>query len=329
MKRRKLGRQGLETSAIGLGCMGMSFAYAKPDAAESARTLHRALELGIDFLDTAEIYGPWANEELLGRELAGKRDKVVLATKFAFKIGPKGERLGLDSSPENVRRAVEGSLKRLRTDHIDLLYQHRLDPNTPIADTVGAMAELVKQGKVRFLGLSEVGAATIRKAHAVHPISAIQSEYSLWETTVEERVLPVLRELGIGFVPYSPVGRGFLTGQIKSPADFGPEDFRRISPRFSGENFSKNLRLVEDVRKIAAAHEATPAQVALAWLLQRGEDMVPIPGTTQVKHLEENVGAVELDLPRRTWAEIDAALKSFRVSGLRYPAEMMKMVEAD
>ena len=329
MKRRKLGRQGLQTSAIGLGCMGMSFAYAMPDAAESARTLHRAIELGIDFLDTAEIYGPWANEELLGRELAGKRDKVLIATKFAFKIGPNGERLGLDSSPENVRSAVEGSLKRLRTDHIDLLYQHRLDPNTPIEDTVGAMAELVKQGKVRFLGLSEVGARTIRKAHAVHPISAIQSEYSLWETTVEERVLPVLRELGIGFVPYSPVGRGFLTGQVKSPDDFGPNDFRRISPRFIGENFSKNLALVEDVKRIAAANKATPAQIALAWLLQRGEEMVPIPGTTQVKHLEENARAAELNLPKQTWAEIDAVLKGFRVSGLRYPAEMMKMVEAD
>jgi aryl-alcohol dehydrogenase-like predicted oxidoreductase len=329
MNKRKLGRQGLQTSAIGLGCMGMSFAYGKPDAAECARTLHRALELGIDFLDTAEIYGPWTNEELLGRELAGKRDKVVIATKFAFRIGPNGERLGLDSSPENVRRAVEGSLKRLKTDRIDLLYQHRLDPKTPIEETVGAMADLVKQGKIRFLGLSEVGAATIRKAHATHPISAIQSEYSLWETTVEERVLPVLRELGIGFVPYSPVGRGFLTGRIKSPDDFGPDDFRRISPRFTPENFAKNLKLVEDVKKIAAANKATPAQIALAWLLQRGEDMVPIPGTTRVEHLEENVGAVALNLPAKTWAEIDALLKSFQVSGTRYPAEMMKMVEAD
>jgi len=309
--------------------MGMSFAYGKPDLAECAKTLHRAIDLGIDFFDTAEIYGPWANEELLGRELAGKRDKVLIATKFAFKIGPKGERLGLDSRPENVRRAVEGSLKRLRTDRIDLLYQHRLDPKTPIEETVGAMAELVKQGKVRFLGLSEVGAATIRKAHAAHPISAIQSEYSLWETTVEERVLPVLRELGIGFVPYSPVGRGFLTGQIKSPDDFVADDFRRVSPRFAPENFAKNLKLVEDVKKLAAAQKTTPAQVALAWLLSRGEDVVPIPGTTKTKHLEENARAVELSLPKATWAEIDAVLKSFSVSGTRYPAEMMKMVEAD
>ena len=329
MKKRKLGRQGLETSAIGLGCMGMSFAYGKPDMAECAKTLHRAIELGVDFFDTAEIYGPWTNEELLGRELAGKRDKVLIATKFAFKISPKGERLGLDSSPENVKRAVEGSLKRLRTDRIDLLYQHRLDPNTPIEDTVGAMAELVKQGKVRFLGLSEVGAATIRKAHAVHPISAIQSEYSLWETTVEERVLPVLRELGIGFVPYSPVGRGFLTGQIKSMDDFAADDFRRMQPRFSGENFAKNLKLVDDVKKIASAHAATPAQVALSWLLQRGDDMVSIPGTTKVKHLEENVRAADLNLPKKVWAELDAVLKSFKVAGLRYPAEMMKLVEAD
>lgn len=329
MKKRSLGRQGLQTSAIGLGCMGMSFAYGTPDQAECAKTLHRAIEFGIDFLDTAEIYGPWTNEELLGRELAGKRDQVLIATKFAFKISPKGERLGLDSSPENVRRAVEGSLKRLRTDRIDLLYQHRLDPKTPIEDTVGAMADLVKQGKVRYLGLSEVGAATIRKAHAVHPISAIQSEYSLWETTVEERVLPVLRELGIGFVPYSPVGRGFLTGQIKSVEDFAADDFRRNQPRFSSENFAQNLTLVEDVKKIAAAHGATPAQVALAWLLRRGEDMVPIPGTTKVKHLEENIRAVELNLPESAWTGIDAVLKSFRVSGLRYPAEMMKLVEAD
>jgi aryl-alcohol dehydrogenase-like predicted oxidoreductase len=329
MKKRKLGRQGLETSAIGLGCMGMSFAYGKPDLAECAKTLHRAIELGVDFFDTAEIYGPWTNEELLGRELAGKRDKVLIATKFAFKISPQGERLGLDSSPENVKSAVEGSLKRLKTDHIDLLYQHRLDPKTPIEATVGAMAELVKQGKVRFLGLSEVGAATIRKAHAVHPISAIQSEYSLWETTVEERVLPVLRELGIGFVPYSPVGRGFLTGQIKSVEDFAADDFRRLQPRFAGENFAKNLKLVDDVQKIAAEHNATPAQIALAWLLQRGDDMVSIPGTTKVKHLEENVRAVDINLPAKTWAEIDALLKSFRVSGTRYPAEMMKLVEAD
>jgi len=329
MKKRKLGRQGLETSAIGLGCMGMSFAYGKPDLAECARTLHRAIELGVDFFDTAEIYGPWTNEELLGRELAGKRDKVLIATKFAFKISPQGERLGLDSSPENVKSAVEGSLKRLKTDHIDLLYQHRLDPKTPIEDTVGAMAELVKQGKVRFLGLSEVGAATIRKAHAVHPISAIQSEYSLWETTVEERVLPVLRELGIGFVPYSPVGRGFLTGQIKSVEDFAADDFRRLQPRFAGENFAKNLKLVDDVKKIASAHGATPAQIALAWLMTRGDDMVSIPGTTKVKHLEENVRAVDLNLPAKTWAEIDAVLKSFKVAGLRYPAEMMKLVEAD
>jgi aryl-alcohol dehydrogenase-like predicted oxidoreductase len=328
MKKRKLGRQGLETSAIGLGCMGMSFAYGRPDMAECAKTLHRAIELGVDFFDTAEIYGPWTNEELLGRELAGKRDQVLIATKFAFKINASGQRLGLDSSPENVRSAVEGSLKRLKTDRIDLLYQHRLDPKTPIEDTVGAMAELVKQGKVRFLGLSEVGAATIRKAHAVHPISAIQSEYSLWETTVEERVLPVLAELGIGFVPYSPVGRGFLTGAIKSPDDFEADDFRRISPRFTTENFPKNLELVDDVQKIAAEHGATPAQIALAWLLHRGEHMVPIPGTTKVNHLVENVRAVDMNLPAKTWAEIDAVLKSFRVSGLRYPAEMMKTLEA-
>ncbi len=329
MKKRKLGRQGLEVSEIGLGCMGMSFAYGAADPKESARVLHRAIDLGIDFFDTAEIYGPWTNEEFLGRELGPKRHKVLIATKFGFKLGPNGERQGVDSRPASLRRAVEASLKRLRTDHIDLLYQHRLDPATPIEDTVAEMGRLVKEGKARFLGLSEVGAKTLRRAHAVHPISALQSEYSLWETGIEARVLPVLRELGVGLVPYSPVGRGFLTGAIKSPEDFAPNDFRRLSPRFSPENFSKNLQLVDEVRRIAAAHGATASQAALAWLLRRGPDMVPIPGTTRVAHLEENAAAASLALPESAWTAVDALIRDFRVSGLRYPPELMKMVEAD
>ncbi len=329
MEKRKLGKQGLEVSALGLGCMGMSYAYgAKADEAESLKTLHRSLELGINFWDTAEAYGPFLNEELLAKAMKGKRDKVVVATKIAWKEGKSGPD-NLDGSPENVRRAVEGCLKRLETDHIDLLYLHRKDPKFPIEETVGAMAQWVKEGKVKYLGLSEVGPQTIRKAHATHPFSALQSEYSLWETNVEEKILPTLRELGIGFVPFSPVGRGFLTGQLKRPEDFEPGDMRRNLPRFQGENFQENLKLVEEVKKLAAAKGATASQIALAWLLHQGKDIVPIPGTTKVKHLEENAQAAGIALSGKDLAEIKTTLGKLRVSGNRYSESMAKMVTTE
>jgi aryl-alcohol dehydrogenase-like predicted oxidoreductase len=328
MHKRKLGRQGLEVSALGLGCMGMSFAYGHPDDAESIRVLRRSLELGINFWDTAEIYGPFVNEELLGRLLKEvPRQRVTIATKFAWRFGPHGEQLALDSSPSHVRKSIEDSLRRLGTDYIDLYYQHRLDPNVPIEETVGALADLVKQGKVRFIGLSEVGPAIVRRAHAVHPLSAIQSEYSLWERGVEEKLLPVLRELGIGFVAYSPIGRGFLTGKIKSPEDLEATDWRRNNPRFQPENLSHNLELVSLVREIASAHCATPAQVALGWLLRQGNDIVPIPGTKHVRYLEENAQAVGLRLPERDWTALDGALASFKVAGDRYPEAALKFID--
>lgn len=308
--------------------MGMSWAYGKPEDAESIRVLHRALELGVNFWDTAEIYGPFSNEELIGRALKGKaRDQVVIATKFAWEFGPGGERTRLNSSPAHIKKTIEGSLKRLGTDYIDLYYQHRLDPNTPIEDTVGALADLVKTGKVRYIGLSEVGPGTIRRAHKVHPISAIQSEYSLWERGVEEKVLPTLRELGIGFVPYSPMGRGFLTGKIQSMDDLEEGDWRRHNPRFQGENLKHNLRIVEEVRKIASAHSATPAQVALAWLLRQGPDIVPIPGTKRVKYLEENAQAASLNLPASAWTELDRHLAAFKTAGTRYPEDALKLID--
>ncbi len=328
MEKRKLGRQGLEVSAIGLGCMGMSWAYGPVDESRAVRTLHRALELGIDFLDTAEIYGPFKNEELLGRALQGKRDRAILATKFAWRIGPDGTRGALDGSPAHVRESIEGSLKRLRTDHIDLYYQHRLDPGTPIEETVGAMAALVREGKVRYIGLSEVGPQTIRRAHAVHPLSAVQSEYSLWERKVEERVLPALRELGIGLVAYSPVGRGFLTGTVRSVEKLEQDDFRRTLPRFREENIPHNRKLVEEIEKIAAAKKARAGQVALAWILRRGPDIVPIPGTTRVEHLEENARTVELRFPDSDWAGIDRIVSDFTPAGARYTDEMMKLVDS-
>jgi aryl-alcohol dehydrogenase-like predicted oxidoreductase len=276
--------------------MGMSGTYGTAEEEESIRTIHRALDLGVTFLDTAEIYGPYHNEELLARALKGRREEVVLATKFGL-VSHAGKGPGhLDSSPANIRTAVEGSLKRLGTDHIDLYYQHRVDPNTPIEDTVGALADLVVQGKVRHIGLSEAGANTIRRAHAVHPITAVQSEYSLWTRDPEEEVLPVLRELGIGFVPYSPLGRGFLTGQIRSVDDLEDSDFRKSNPRFEGENFQHNLKVADEVREIAAEAGATPAQVALAWLLAQGSDMAPIPGTKRVSRLEENAAADNVEL---------------------------------
>lgn len=328
MQKRKLGSQGLEVSALGLGCMGMSYAYGHADDAESLRVLDKALELGINFWDTAEMYGPFTNEELLGRALKGKRrQEVIIATKFAWKFGPGGELIGLDGSPSHIRESIEGSLKRLGTDYIDLYYQHRLDPATPVEETVGALADLVREGKVRYIGLSEVGPGTIRRAHAVHPLSAVQSEYSLWERGVEEKVLPALRELGIGFVAYSPMGRGFLTGRITCVNDLVESDWRRNNPRFQGENCVRNLKLVEIVKDISASHGVTPAQVALAWLLRRSGDLVPIPGTKHVKYLEENARAAGLGLPESAWTDLDKALSSFHVAGARYPEAALKLID--
>ncbi|MBV9515609.1 MAG: aldo/keto reductase [Mycobacteriaceae bacterium] len=298
---------GLDMGRIGLGAMGMSVAYtgAGSDDAGSVRTIHRALELGVTLIDTAEVYGPYTNEELVGRALKGRRDAVVLATKFGM-ISHTGRSPGtLDSSPENVRTAVEGSLRRLDTDRIDLYYQHRVDRTTPIEDTVGVLAELVAEGKIRHIGLSEAGADTIRRAHAVHPITALQSEYSLWTRDPEADVLPLLRELGIGFVPYSPLGRGFLTGKVRSLDDLADDDFRRQNPRFTGDNFAHNLRIADQVGEIAAEIGATPAQVALAWLLGKGDDIAPIPGTKRVDRLEENVGADSVELGAQQVAKLD------------------------
>src|SRR6201996_6161597 len=297
MTKRTLGSQGLEVSAQGLGCMGMTHAYGAGDEESGLQTIHRALELGVTLLDTAEIYGPHTNEELVGRAIAGRRDEVQLATKFGFRLNPESPwARNVDGSPENVRSAVEGSLKRLGTDHIDLYYQHRIDPDVPIEETVGAMAELVQAGKVRYLGLSEAAPETIRRAHATHPLTAVQSEYSLWTRDPEDEVLPTLRELGIGFVPYSPLGRGFLTGQIRSIDDLAEDDWRRTNPRFQGEAFEANLRLADEVAEIAKGLDATPAQVALAWVLAQGEDLVPIPGTKKPERLEENAAAADLSL---------------------------------
>jgi aryl-alcohol dehydrogenase-like predicted oxidoreductase len=330
MKTRALGRQGLQVSELGLGCMGMSFAYGPSDEAECIRVLHRSLELGINFWDTAEMYGPFKNEELLGRALKGKdRDRVVIATKFAYEFTADNKPLRLNSSPAHVRTTVEGSLQRLNTDRIDLYYQHRLDPNTPIEETVGAMADLVKAGKVRALGLSEVGPGTIARAHAVHPISAVQTEYSLWERGAEEKIIPTLRRLGIGFVAYSPIGRGFLSGNIKSASDLDTTDWRRNNPRFQDENFQHNLQLVENVKKLAVAVNATPAQVALAWLLRKGDDIVPIPGTRHLAFLEENARATQLKLTPKDWAELDEWLAHFKVSGQRYPDAAMATIDTN
>ncbi len=324
--KRKLGRQGLEVSALGLGCMGMSQNYGEADEAESVATLHRALELGVTFFDTAEVYGPFRNEELLGRSLAGRRDGVVIATKFGFRI-EEGESVGLDSRPEHVRQVVEASLHRLRTDRIDLLYQHRVDPAVPIEDVVGAMADLVRQGKVRYLGLSEAGARTIRRAHAVHPISALQSEYSLWERNLESEIIPLLRELGIGLVPFAPLGRGFLTGAARRAEEYPESDFRHRDPRFQGSNFDANVRAADVVRALATRKGATPGQLALAWLLHKGDDIVPIPGTKRRSYLEENVAAAALSLSRAEVSELDAALPPGSVAGPRYDAERMKTVD--
>lgn len=323
---KPLGNQGLEVSAIGLGCMGMSQSYGAAEEAESAATLDRAIELGCIFLDTAEVYGPFRNEELLGRLLAGRRDQVVLATKFGFRL-EDGRRTGIDSRPANIRHAVEGSLKRLRTEHIDLLYQHRIDPQVPIEEVAGTVAELVREGKVRFFGLSEAGVDNIRRAHAVHPLSAVQSEYSLWERNLEHDVLPALRELGIGLVPFSPLGRGFLTGTAKRAEAYPPSDFRHGDPRFQGQNYDANLRAAGIVRRIADEIGAKPGQVALAWLLHKGHDIVPIPGTKRRTYLEENVAAAQLRLSPEQLAALDEGLAPGTISGPRYNAQWMAMVD--
>lgn len=330
MQQRKLGNQGLEVSAIGLGCMGLTWAYAPlKDETEAMQILQRSLELGVNFWDTAEVYGPYSNEELLGRVLQKvSRDEVVIATKFGFQITPQLEIVGVNSSPAHIRKSVEGSLKRLNTDYIDLYYQHRLDPNIPIEETVIELSNLVKEGKIKYLGLSEVGVNTIRRAHAIHPISVVQSEYSLWEREVEQGILPTLRELGIGFVAYSPLGRGFLTGKIENRDYFESTDWRRTSfPRLSEDHFSHNFKLVEQVKEIANQYQAIPAQVALAWLLRQGEDVVPIPGTKHLRYLEENINALQLSLPESAWLSLDSILSSFQPSGQRYSEEHMQLID--
>jgi aryl-alcohol dehydrogenase-like predicted oxidoreductase len=319
MRKRSLGGQGLSVSELGLGCMGMSEFYGARDDVESIATIHRALDLGIDFFDTADIYGPFTNERLLGRALQGRRDGAVIATKFGNVRDPDGSWKGIDGRPEYVRACIDASLARLGIDYVDLYYQHRVDPKVPIEETVGAMAELVKAGKVRYLGLSEASAATIRRAHAVHPISALQTEYSLWSREPEDEILPALRALGIGFVPYSPLGRGFLTGEIKSPDDFPPEDRRRVFPRFQGDNFARNLALVDRVGEIAAARGVSAAQLALAWVLAQGDGVVPIPGTKRRKYLEQNAAAADIVLTADERALIDAAAPRGAAAGDRYP----------
>jgi aryl-alcohol dehydrogenase-like predicted oxidoreductase len=318
MQQRKLGSQGLLVSELGLGCMGMSEFYGPRDDIESVATIHRALELGIDFFDTSDVYGPYHNEELVGRTFKPIRDRVIIATKFGIVRHPDGRR-EINGRPEYVRSACDASLKRLGIDRIDLYYQHRVDRSVPIEETVGAMAELIKAGKVRYLGLSEASAKTIRRAHATHPISAVQSEYSLWSRDIENEVLPTLRELGIGLVAYSPLGRGFLSGEYKSPDDFHPSDFRRLNPRFQGENFKRNLEVVERVNQIAAEKGVTPSQLALAWVFARGLDMVPIPGTKRRKYLDENAAAVKVQLSQSDLHRIEEVAPKGFAAGDRYP----------
>jgi aryl-alcohol dehydrogenase-like predicted oxidoreductase len=328
METRKLGSE-LEVSAIGLGCMSMSTAYGTAEdrnETESIATIHRAIDLGVTFFDTAEVYGPYVNEELLGRALKDRRDGVIVATKFGFKI-ENGAIAGTDSRPAHIREAVEGSLKRLNTDRIDLLYQHRVDPKVPIEDVVGTLADLVRAGKVRYLGLSEAGEANIRRAHAVHPIAALQSEYSLWERNLEPQLIPLCRELGIGLVPFAPLGRGFLAGNVKRAEEYPPEDFRHKDPRYQGENFDANMRAAAVVREMASQKGATPGQIALAWLLHKGSDVVPIPGTKQRRHLEDNVAAVNIALSGEETGTLDAALSPERISGPRYSPERMAQVD--
>jgi len=324
MNVRRLGA--LEVSAIGLGCMGMSQSYGPADEQESIATIHRAIDLGVTFFDTAEVYGPFHNEELLGRAIRGRRDGLVIATKFGWDI-QDGKMVGVTSRPERIRAAVDGSLLRLGIDTIDLLYQHRVDPEVPIEDVAGTVAEFVRAGKVRFFGLSEAGEQTIRRAHAVQPVTALQSEYSLWERNLEERIIPLLRELGIGLVPFSPLGRGFLAGNVKRAEEYPEGDFRRGDPRFQGSNFDDNMRAAGIVREIAAAHRATPAQIALAWLLQKGDDIVPIPGTKRRTYLEENVAATEITLSDADVARLDAALAPNMIAGPRYNEKTMRWVD--
>lgn len=326
MQQRQLGSQKLVVSALGLGCMGMSEFYGPRDEQESIATIHRALDLGVSFLDTSDAYGPFTNEELVGRAIRGRRHEVVLATKFGIQRSADPTYRGISGRPEYVREACDASLKRLGVDCIDLYYQHRVDPNVPIEETVGAMADLVQAGKVRFLGLSEAGLQTIRRAHATHPIAALQTEYSLWSRDPEDEILPTTRELGIGFVAYSPLGRGFLTGQIQRFEDLAPDDFRRMSPRFQGENFQKNLLVVERVTALARAKGITPSQLALAWVLAQGADIVPIPGTKRRRYLEENTAAVDVELTADEIATIGEALPPGLASGARYPELSMKMI---
>lgn len=327
LEMRKLGTQGLEVSAMGLGCMGMSRSYGVPDDDESAATIDRALELGCNFFDTAEVYGPFINEELVGRCLKGKRDKVVVATKFGFTFDGKGIS-GTNSRPEHIRNVVDASLKRLQSDYIDLLYQHRVDPNVPVEDVAGAVKDLIAEGKVLYFGLSEASEDTIRRAHAVQPVSALQSEYSLWERGIEERIMPTLFELGIGLVPFSPLGRGFLTGKAKRAEDYPEDDYRsRNDPRIQGRNFDANMKIAEIAHEIAEAHKATPGQVALAWLLGVSPNIVPIPGTKRRIYLEENLGAAKLELTAAEVERLDNAAVANGVAGARYPERMMSFLD--
>jgi len=326
MKQRMLGTSGVDVSAVGLGCMGMSEFYGGSDEASSIAVLHHALDRGVTFWDTADMYGSGHNERLIGRALRGRRDEVVLATKFAIVRAPDGEFQGISGRPEYVKQACDASLERLGVDHIDLYYQHRVDPEVPIEDTVGAMAELVQAGKVRALGLSEAAADTLRRAVSVHPIAALQSEYSLWSRDLEDDILPACRELGIGLVAYSPLGRGFLSGAIRSPDDLAENDWRRMNPRFQGEAFEKNLELVRRIEDIAGAKGCTPAQLALAWVLAQGDDIVPIPGTRRAERLDENVAAIGIPLGEDELAEIDAVIPRDMAVGSRYPEEMMSLL---
>jgi aryl-alcohol dehydrogenase-like predicted oxidoreductase len=326
LAKRKLGSQGLEVSALGLGCMGMSQSYGAADEKESIATVHRAIELGISFFDTAEVYGPFVNEELVGRALKGRRDGVILATKFGFNI-ENGKINGTDSRPEHIREVAEASLRRLGTDRIDLFYQHRVDPKVPIEDVAGTIGELVGEGKVRYFGLSEAGEQTIQRAHKVHPVTALQSEYSLWERNLEPKIIPLLRELGIGLVPFSPLGRGFLTGAAKRAEEYPEGDYRRGDPRFQGENFDANMRAASVVEEVAKHKNAKPGEIALAWLLQKGNDIVPIPGTKRRTYLEENVQAASLQLTASDMRTLDETLKPEAVAGPRYSERMMAMLD--
>lgn len=326
LKKRSLGNQGLEVSELGLGCMGMSQSYGTPNDTESIATIHRAIELGVTFFDTAEVYGPYTNERLLGNALKGKREQVIVATKFGFNI-VDGKIQGLNSNPKHIQQVVDESLQRLGLEHTDLLYQHRVDPATPIEDVIGAMSQLIKQGKVRFLGLSEAGEETIRRAHKIHPISALQSEYSLWERNLENRIIPLLKELNIGLVPFCPLGRGFLTGAIKRAEEYPEGDFRRGDPRFQGKNFDANMHIASIIQEMAKAKKATPAQIALAWLLHKGTNIVPIPGTKRRSYLEENVNSTKLSLSEADMKVLNESLPLGIATGNRYNEQNMALLE--